>query len=407
MNFEQGNIVMDIRLLWLAVGTFAIGVESFAISSLLPQIAESTGVSLTQAGYLVLAFALANAFGSPVLAALTGTADRRLLLTITALLFSAGAVWAGLSFGYADLMAARILMAFSAGLYTATAQATGVAISSADHRARASSVIVGGTTMAVAFGAPLGALVAGLAGWRGSYFMVAGFGIIAAASIWVMLPSGLRGAPLSLRQRIAAVGLPGVPGALLTTWLTLAGAFTVIIYLAVVTTQSIGLSRELVPAVLLAFGIGAAIGNAAGGQLADRVGARPTVIGAVVMAGLLLAAISLVPLLPAPFAGIAFFVLIFAWGVTGWAFPPAQSSHLLSLSPTNAPLVLSLNASALYLGIASGSLIGGLVLQYGMASDLGWVGALLPALALLGIAASAVLRQPKPAQRKPSLARLG
>ena len=398
---------MDIRLLWLAVGTFAIGVESFAISSLLPQIAESTGVSLTQAGYLVLAFALANAFGSPVLAALTGTADRRLTLTITALLFSAGAVWAGLSFGYADLMAARILMAFSAGLYTATAQATGVAISSADHRARAISVIVGGTTMAVAFGAPLGALVAGLAGWRGSYFMVAGFGIIAAASIWVMLPAGLRGAPLSLRQRIAAVGLPGVPGALLTTWLTLAGAFTVIIYLAVVTTQSVGLPRELVPAVLLAFGVGAAIGNAAGGQLADRVGARPTVIGAVVMAGLLLAAISLVPLLPAPFAGIAFFVLIFAWGVTGWAFPPAQSSHLLSLSPTNAPLVLSLNASALYLGIASGSLIGGLVLQYGTANDLGWVGALLPALALLGIAVSAARRQPKQRQRKPSLARLG
>ena len=398
---------MDIRLLWLAVGTFAIGVESFAISSLLPQIAESNGVSLTQAGYLVLAFALANAFGSPVLAALTGTADRRLTLTITALLFSAGAVWAGLSFGYADLMAARILMAFSAGLYTATAQATGVAISSVDHRARAISVIVGGTTMAVAFGAPLGALVAGLAGWRGSYFMVAGFGIIAAASIWVMLPAGLRGAPLSLRQRIAAVGLPGVPGALLTTWLTLAGAFTVIIYLAVVTTQSIGLPRELVPAVLLAFGIGAAIGNAAGGQLADRVGARPTVIGAVVMVGLLLAAISLVPLLPAPFAGIAFFVLIFVWGATGWAFPPAQSSHLLSLSPTNAPLVLSLNASALYLGIASGSLIGGLVLQYGTASDLGWVGSLLPALALLGIVISAVLRQPKPSQRRPSMARLG
>ncbi|RYG21398.1 MAG: hypothetical protein EON93_25960 [Burkholderiales bacterium] len=52
---------MDIRLIWLAVGTFAIGVESFAISSLLPQIADSTGATLTQAGYLVLAFALANA----------------------------------------------------------------------------------------------------------------------------------------------------------------------------------------------------------------------------------------------------------------------------------------------------------------------------------------------------------
>ncbi|HVG46944.1 MAG TPA: MFS transporter, partial [Rubellimicrobium sp.] len=127
---------MDTRLLWLAVGTFAIGVESFAIPSLLPQIAASTGVTLSQAGYLVTAFALANALGSPFLAALTGTADRRRTLTLTALLFAAGAVWAALSSGYADLMAARVLMAVSSGLYTATAQATGVAISSADHRAR-------------------------------------------------------------------------------------------------------------------------------------------------------------------------------------------------------------------------------------------------------------------------------
>ncbi|KKC31275.1 MFS transporter [Devosia psychrophila] len=385
---------MDIRLIWLAVGTFAIGVESFAISSLLPQIAESTGVSLTQAGYLVLVFSLANAFGSPILAALTGTADRRLTLTITALIFSAGAVWAGFSQGYADLMAARILMAFAAGLYTATAQATGVAISSVDHRARAISVIVGGTTMAVAFGAPLGALVAGLVTWRGTYFMVAGFGVIAAMSIWIMLPSGLRGAPLTLRQRIKAVALPGVPGALLTTLFNLAGAFTVIVYLAVVTTQSIGLPRELVPAVLLAFGIGAAFGNVAGGQLADRIGARPTVIGAASLNAILLVAISLAAHLPTGVVIPAFFVLIVIWGGTGWAFPPAQSSYLLSRSHGNAPLVLSLNSSALYLGIASGAVIGGLVLQYGTASDLGWVGAIFPALSLVGIGLSALLREP-------------
>ena len=394
---------MDIRLLWLAVGTFAIGVESFAISSLLPQIAESTGVSLTMAGYLVIAFALANAFGSPVLAALTGTVDRRRTLTVSALLFSAGAVWASLSFGYADLMAARIMMAFSAGLYTATAQATGVAISSVDHRARAISVIVGGTTMAVAFGAPLGALVAGLVSWRGSYVMVAVFGVIAATSIWVLLPSGLRGAPLSLRQRIAAVALPGVPGALLTTLFNLAGAFTVIIYLAVITTTSIGLPRELVPVVLLVFGVGAAIGNFAGGQLADRVGARQTVVVVVAFNAVLLALASLVPLLPAPLIAPVFFVLVFIWGSIGWAFPPAQSSYLLSLSPASAPLVLSLNASALYLGIAGGSLVGGLVLQHGTPSDLGWVGAMLPAVSLVGIVLSALARR----QARPSLARMG
>lgn len=383
---------MDIRLIWLAVGTFAIGVESFAISGLLPQIADSTGVSLTQAGYLVIAFALANAFGAPVLAALTGTMDRRRILIASALVFSVGAVGASLSAGYAGLLAARILMAFSAGLYTATAQATGVAISSADHRARAISVIVGGTTMAVAFGAPLGALVAGLVTWRGSYVMVAVFGVIAAAAIWILLPSGLRGAPLPLRQRIAAIALPGVPGALLTTLFNMAGAFTVIIYLAVVSTGSVGLPSDIVPLVLLVFGIGAAIGNFVGGQMADRVGARTTVITSVVLNMIMLAAISLVPLLPVAAMGSAFFTLVFIWGAIGWAFPPAQSSYLLSLSPANAPLVLSLNSSALYLGVASGSLVAGLVLQYGTPSDLGWVGAMLPALSLAGIGLTALLR---------------
>jgi MFS transporter, DHA1 family, inner membrane transport protein len=402
MNFEQRCFIMDIRLIWLAVGTFAIGAESFGISSLLPQIAESTGVTLTQAGYLVLAFALANAFGAPVLAALTGSVDRRRTLTTAALVFSAGSLGAALSHGYFDLMAARVLMAFSAGLYTATAQATGVSIVSPDHRARAISVIVGGTTMAVAFGAPLGAFVGGTLGWRGAYFMVAGFGVVAALALWIMLPSGLRGAPLSLRQRVKAIALPGVPSALLTTWLTITGAFVVIIYLAAITTKSIGLPASVVPAVLLTFGIGAAIGNFIGGQLADRFGPSRTILATIVLMTVLLIAISEVARLPLTMAGPAFFVVIFLWGVAGWGFFPPQSSHLLSLSPASAPLVLSLNASALYLGIAAGSLVGGLVLQFGTVNDLGWVGALFPIVALVLFAVRA-----QTANQRPVLSRLG
>ena len=64
--------------------------------------------------------------------------------------------------------------------------------------------------------------------------------------------------------------------------------------------------------------------------------------------------------------------------------------------------MLSLNSSALYLGIASGAVIGGLVLQYGTASDLGWVGALFPLLSLAGMGLSALLRTPEP-----TLARMG
>ena len=53
---------------------------------------------------------------------------------------------------------ARIIMALSSGLFAATAQGTAVALVDDHHRARAIAVVVGGTTVAVAVGAPLGAL---------------------------------------------------------------------------------------------------------------------------------------------------------------------------------------------------------------------------------------------------------
>src|ERR1044072_1438822 len=88
---ELRTAEMDIRLIWLAPGAFAIGAEGFVISTLLPSISADTGVTLPQAGYLVLAYAVAYAISAPVLATLTGTAGRRNGLVGGALVFSAGA----------------------------------------------------------------------------------------------------------------------------------------------------------------------------------------------------------------------------------------------------------------------------------------------------------------------------
>jgi DHA1 family inner membrane transport protein len=392
MKFEQRNSQMDIRLIWLALGSFAIGVEAFVVPSLLPSITADTGVSLIQGGYLVLAFALAYAFGSPVLAALTGTADRRNVLTVSALVFTTGAIIAGFAMSYGMLMGARIFMAFAAGLYAATAQATAVAISEPHHRARAISVIVGGTTMAVAFGAPLGALLASLVGWRGTYFAIAGLGVVAAGALWVMLPKGLTGVKLSLSERVAVVKVPGVLPALAVMMLYMTGGFTVFIYIAPLAINAIGLDKTMLPLILLSFGIGAAIGNILGGQSADRWGARQTVVAATIANGLALLVATLVPHWPHEIAGPALVVLMFVWGVVAWAMPPAQASRLLAMAPNSAPLVLSLNASALYLGIALGAGVGAQVLTYGSPLDLGWVGALFPTLALVILYATSPAR---------------
>ena len=83
---------MDIRLVWLALGAFAIGVEGFVISTLLPGISADTGVTISQAGYLVLGYALAYAVSAPILATLTGAAARRTRASRTAVLSGTGRI---------------------------------------------------------------------------------------------------------------------------------------------------------------------------------------------------------------------------------------------------------------------------------------------------------------------------
>jgi predicted MFS family arabinose efflux permease len=373
---------MDTRLIWLALGTFAVGVEGFVIATLLPAIAADSGVTITQAGYLVFAYAIAYAVGAPVLSALTGRFDRRPLLAVVALVFAAGALLAALSQGYVALLVARLIIAASAGLYAATAQAAAVTLAPVERRARAVATVVAGTTMAVALGAPIGAFLSGFAGWRGTYFAIAAVGVLTAAAIWLMLPKGIQGDRRGLGERLGVLSVPGLVPALLTILLYMTGPFAAFIYLGPVTTRLMGLDAGLLPFVMLAYGLGAALGNPLGGQLSDRIGAQATVTIAAVLNIVFLLLLGAIPLLPQATILPAYFAFMVAWGVAGWMFVPGQVSRVVALSPSSAPLALSLNASFLYLGTALGALVGGLVLEHLPIGDLGLVAAIFPALAL-------------------------
>ena len=374
---------MDKRIFWLALGSFAISTEGFVISSLLPDIAADAGISVPLAGSLITAFALAYAIGAPVLATLTGEWDRRRVILWTLVFFVIGNLVAAVSSSFELLLIARIVMALSSGLFAATAQGTAVALVDDHHRARAIAVVVGGTTVAVAVGAPLGALVAAIAGWRGTFFAIAGLGALSGAILWWRLPRGIVGTRLPLKRRLAATMRPGVMPILVTTLLALTGAFTVFAYVAPLAIEGAGLSQIALPGMLLAFGVGAVIGNIAGGQAADRFGATRTVGWSLTLSAAMLVMLSVVPaFLPQHIAGPALMAMMVPWGIVGWAFPPAQASRIIKLAPDAAPIVLSLNGSALYLGVALGAVVGGGVLRYGSPVDLGLVAAAFPIVGL-------------------------
>ncbi len=213
---------MDTRLIWMALGTFAVGTGAFVIASLLPGISGEFGVTTTQAGLLVTVFAIAYAIGTPILSALTGGADRRTVLTAAILVYAVSNLAAGVAPSYVTLMLARVFMAVASGVFAATAQGTAALMAAPDRRARAIAVIVGGTTLSVALGAPLGAFIANIMSWRAAFLSLGGVSLLVTAAIWLMLPKGLPGTKLNLRDRLMVVARPGISRALLVTVVSLA-----------------------------------------------------------------------------------------------------------------------------------------------------------------------------------------
>lgn len=373
---------MDKRIIWLAVGSFTMSTVGFVFSSLLPSIAADTHTTIPHAGHLITLFSLSYAIGAPLLSALAGAADRRRLLVAAMLVFVAGNCIAAMSVSFMTLLLAQIVMGMASGLFAATAQATAVSLAG-EHRALAISIVVGGTTFAVALGAPLGALIAAFWGWRGTFGAVALLGLTCAAVLWLRLPRGLSGTKLTMSERFGAIGRPGVASSLMVTFLYLTGGFMIISYLAPLAIDGAGLSHLALPGLLLAFGVGAVIGNLSSGYLADRLGATRVVTASLIsaLAVSLMIAFGL-HLLTRELAGLLLIGIMVPWGIVGWAFPPAQASRIVGFAPEVAHLTLSLNASAIYLGIAAGTAIGGRVLENTAAADLGFFAALFPVASL-------------------------
>lgn len=376
---------MDTRLLVLAVGSFAGTMESFVLPGLLPYMSAELGLSASQVGYLVFAYSLAYALAAPILSTLFGAADRRRAMSSAELVFGLSALFMASMPVFALIVSGRIVLACGAVLFTTMAQATAIALSTPEFRGRAVSVIVTGGTLAVAIGAPLGAMLAGQFGWRVTYGLVGALGLTAGIVIWLRLPSGITGPKLSLSERLAVLGNKGVPVALLMSLLYMVGGFAPAVYVAAISQQVFGVGRELLPLVLLANGLGAVAGGIVGGQLVDRFGPYRSFVVNATVTTIVFMAMSALPYAPVQLHVAGWMFLMFMGGLLGWALFSGQVALFAILAPQSVPLAVSLNLSAVSIGAAMAALVGGLVIDFVGPSAIGAAAAMFT-LAALGLA---------------------
>jgi len=373
-------------LLWLTLGTFATGTESFMIAALLPGLAADLSVSITAAGQLMTVFALTYALSSPVLAAATGGMNRRRVLLLSMVAFTLANFVAAAAVNYWQLMAARILLACAAGLYVPSASALAGVVVSPQRRGTALAIVIGGSSIAVALGVPLGAVIGHAMGWRMTFVCVGILGSLAVAGLLFGFPRGVGagiGAP-TLRERLAVIQQPPVLVALLITVIWGTGAYTIYSYLVPYLTRVVGIEDAHIGLALFIWGCAAVTGLFTGGAINDRLGARAMILPALTLLALAFAGLSFVPSLAGGKILLGYVVVaIVVWGVAGWGFFPAQQARLIGIAGVKvAPIVLSLNASSMYLGFSLGAALGSITLIYASVASLGWVAALCEVAAL-------------------------
>jgi predicted MFS family arabinose efflux permease len=283
--------------------------------------------------------------------------DRRSALLIALSVFVAGNAITALGTSYEVVMIARIVTAIGAGIITSAASSTAAAIAPPDRRGRALAFVLGGLTLATALGLPLGTLI-GRTDWHITLWAVAGIGLAAALGIVIGLPS-VKLPAASLNDRLRPLKQGRVLGLLAVTTLVFLGVYILYTYIGPALQGATGGSESLLTVILLAWGIGTLAGNIIAGRLVDLHNPAHVLTGT-----LLIAAVTLALTPAATAALVSALVWAAIWGATVGVIAVPQQHRLIALSPAAAPILLGLNSSAIYLGVALGGGLGGLAQEW-------------------------------------------
>ena len=373
---------MPLALFALTLSAFAIGTTEFVIVGLIPTIANQLQVSLPSAGLLVSLYALGVAIGAPVLTALTGRMPRKWLLVGLMAAFILGNLLAWRAPDYHTLIIARIVTGLAHGVFFSIGSTIATSLVSREKAASAIAIMFTGLTVALVTGVPLGTWIGQTFGWRETFLVVSGLGLIALIGSWLLIPAQIRHpAPVSLRDLVAVVTCRPLLLVYAKTALGYGGAFTAFTFLAPILQDVSGFSPSAVSMILLVYGVSVAIGNIWGGKLADRHGAVPAL--KILFGGLALILLTLCFTASSP---VLVVLTVLIWGAFAFGNVPGLQVLVVQQAERHVPqsidVASGLNIAAFNIGIALGSVIGGVTVQHLGLMHTPWVGAVIVLLAL-------------------------
>ncbi|MFB6235875.1 MAG: MFS transporter [Halopenitus sp.] len=365
-------------LLVLATATFLIFFQAFMIAPLIPEFAETFGVSVEYVGLVVPAYLIPYGFATLVYGPLSDNVGRRPLIlgSMVAFILLTGVTAAVDT--VLSLIAIRLLTGIGASAVVPIAITLIGDLYEYGTRGRALGWIFGGMQAGIAFGSTSGAVLEPFIGWRGLFLGVSvlGVGIMGALLFYRSALGGHAGDGPSMTATDALRGFVGLlrskRGFSVYLYVFLNALFHSGVYtwLGYYFTQQYGLGEIGIGIAIVGYGVPGIVLGPKIGELADRYGRRwiiplGLVIGGISVVGLVLD----VPLLVA--AGLVTTLSI------GYDMTQPLFAGIVTDLTDKTGLAMGLNVFALFVGFGLGSLVFSGALQFGLNT----------ALVLFGVAA--------------------
>ena len=373
---------MPLALWALTLSAFAIGTTEFVIVGLVPTIAADLGVSLPSAGLLVSLYAVGVAIGAPILTALTGRWNRKIVLMSLMGLFVIGNLLAWQAPSYETLILARILTGLAHGVFFSIGSMIATSLVSKEKEASAIAIMFTGLTVALVTGVPLGTWIGQHFGWRATFLVVSALGLIALIGSAILVPKNLKkSVPATFKEQLQVIVKPQLLLVYLMTILGYGGTFTAFTYLAPILEQQTKFAPSAIGLIMLVYGVSVAIGNIWGGKLADKRGPISAL-------SIIFSALSVILLLFTftMQSKIAAVLTILVWGAFAFGNVPGLQIYVVKqaekYTPNAVDVASGLNIAAFNIGIALGSIIGGSVVENMSLQDTAWIGAVISLMAL-------------------------
>lgn len=364
-------------LLALAMAAFITLLTEIMPAGLLSSIAQGLNVSESLAGQFITAYAAGALVAAIPVTSLTQGMRRRPLLLTAIFGFAAVNLVTALSDSYGVSLVARFFAGIFGGIVWSLLAGYAMRMSPLHLSGRAIAISGAGATIALVLGVPLGALLGRAIGWQGAFGLMSALALLLIMWIIARVPD-FPGQTKAQRQTLSSVFLKTGIRAVLFVVFTFVVAHNILyIYIEPLLEPS-GLSAN-VDTVLFVFGLGSIIGLWFVGAMVDRR------LQFLALASIMIFAVA--SLLLGLWGDLSQVVYpsVAVWGLAVGGFATITQTALSRFAGESVDVAQSMYTTGWNSAVASGGVVGGILLNGAGVASFAWVVIGILAVSLLGI----------------------